>query len=176
MNEQQQIEQRLWDHIDGLGNVEERSAIEDLIAHHREWQLKYRELLGIQQAMSSEELEVPSLRFSKNVMEEIAKHRIAPATNSYFSKKVIRGIAAFFLVSIGGALIYTFTLLKGLGSHRSPGPSLYEPVWQGPLDKFNWGKIFNSPYLNVFLMVNLVLGLMLLDMYLGRKKRQAGSH
>jgi hypothetical protein len=36
----------------------------------------------------------------------------------------------------------------------------------------NWGQIFNSTYMNVFIMVNILLGLMLLDMYLTRKKNE----
>ncbi len=36
MNRQQQMEERLWDHIDGLRTTEERSLVEDTIAGNRE--------------------------------------------------------------------------------------------------------------------------------------------
>ena len=42
-----QMEERLWDYIDGLGSPEERSAIQTLIAENVEWQRKYKELLNI---------------------------------------------------------------------------------------------------------------------------------
>jgi hypothetical protein len=40
------------------------------------------------------------------------------------------------------------------------------------MDKINWGKFFSSTYTNIFMMVNVVLGLMMLDIYLTRKKQQ----
>jgi hypothetical protein len=36
----------------------------------------------------------------------------------------------------------------------------------------NFDKLFSSAYTNVFLMVNTVLGLMVLDMYLDSKKKK----
>ncbi len=176
MNRQQQMEERLWDHIDGLGAAEERSLVEDLIAGNREWQLKYRELLELQQAMNSEEMEMPSLRFTKNVMEEIARHRIAPAANSYINKNIIRGIGAFFLTTIGASLIYVFTQIRFTGNYSSGSEPGYYPELQHRLNSFNWGKLFNSTSLNIFLMVNLVLGLMLLDLWLSRRKQLNGRH
>src|ERR1700761_5730669 len=69
---QQMMEERLWDYIDGLSSTAERSAIEEMIASNIEWQRKYRELLDLNQMMNSSELEAPSMRFTKNVMEAIA--------------------------------------------------------------------------------------------------------
>jgi hypothetical protein len=174
MNMQQQMEDRLWDLIDGLGTAEERSLVEALILGKREWQRKYRELLEIHRAMISEEMEMPSLRFTKNVMEEIARHQVAPATNSYINKNVIRGIGAFFLTAICAGLIYAFTQISFSGSHSSSSQVHYERVVQDRLNNFDWGRIFNGAYLNVFIMVNLVLAMMLLDMWLEKKKGQTG--
>jgi hypothetical protein len=44
-----------------------------------------------------------------------------------------------------------------------------------PLDfsTVDWSKMFNNTYVNIFMMINVVLGLVLLDMYLGKKKREA---
>lgn len=176
MNKQQQMEERLWDHIDGLGTAEERALVDDLIAGNREWQLKYRELLELQQAMHSEEMETPSLRFTKNVMEEIARHQVAPAANSYINKKIIRGIGAFFLTTIGASLIYAFTQVSFAVNHSSGSGSGYYREFQDRLNSFNWSRLFNGTSLNIFLMVNLVLGLMLLDMWLTRRKQLDRRH
>ncbi len=175
MNRQQQMEERLWDHIDGLGSAEERSHVEGLIAGNSEWQLKYRELMEVHMAMNSEEMETPSLRFSKNVMEEIARYNVAPATNSYINKTVIRGIGAFFLTAICGGLIYAFTQIDFSAGHPSSSQAHYERMFQDGLNGLNWGRIFNGTSMNIFLMVNLVLGLMLLDMWLEKKKRRTGA-
>jgi hypothetical protein len=42
-----------------------------------------------------------------------------------------------------------------------------------PIDisKVDYGKFFNNTYVNVFMMINVVLGLMLLDRYLAAKRK-----
>ena len=164
MNEQQNMEDRLWDYIDGMAGVEEKSAIEKLIETNLEWQRTYRELLQAHQLINSTELESPSMRFTKNVMEEIAKYQVAPATSSYINKKIIWGVAAFFIVMILGFLIYSFGQLNWANNSSS---NIVSPN----LEKLNWGKVLNNSYTNIFVMINVVLGLMLLDMYLTRKKK-----
>jgi hypothetical protein len=172
--QQEQMETRLWDYIDGLSSPAERSAIEELIAANIEWQQKYRELLGVHQLMDSTELEAPSMRFTKNVMEEIARYHVAPATRTYINKNIIRAIGAFFLTLIAGFLVYClgqFTWIfrpQPASNFESPALSSYTNT----LDKFNWGKVFNGPFTTIFLLVIVVMGLMLLDMYLRRKKEQ----
>ncbi len=167
MNDQQSIEERLWDYIDGLGSATEKSVIEQLIATNIEWQSKYRELLEVHQLMNSSELDAPSLRFTKNVMEDIARYQVAPATRSYINKKIIWGIGGFFLVTIIGFLAYALSQI----SWGSTGSGSLIPVYD--ISKLDWGKFFNNAYTNIFIMINVVLGLMMLDMYLRRKKEQA---
>src|SRR5215510_11884699 len=102
------IEKQLWDYIDGLSSGEERTSIERLLQTNLEWKNKYQELLEVQQLLKSSELEQPSMRFTKNVMEEIAKFHIAPATKNYINNRIIWGIGAFFITLIVGFLIYGF--------------------------------------------------------------------
>ena len=73
MNNPVDIEARLWEYIDGLSVGEERSAVEQLIAENAAWKAKYQELLDMHQSLNLVELEQPSMRFTKNVMEEIAR-------------------------------------------------------------------------------------------------------
>ncbi len=69
MNTHSNIEERLWDFIDGLSSAKEKSAIEQLIESNMEWRSKYKELLEVQQMMSAAtELDAPSLRFTQNVI------------------------------------------------------------------------------------------------------------
>jgi hypothetical protein len=168
MDIQPTIEERLWDYIDGTCNAEEKTFIEQLIATNLEWKAKYKELLEVHQLMGNLELEHPSMRFTQNVMEEIGKYQIAPAAQSYINKKVIWGIGAFFLLSIVGFLIYGF----GQVDWSSGGSDAF---WSIDFSKVNLGVFFNNTYTNVFMMVNVVLGLVLLDMYLGKKKKQWGK-
>jgi hypothetical protein len=176
MNTEQPMEDRLWDYIDGLSSPAERSAVETLIAANRQWQQKYRELLDVHQLLAGSELEEPSMRFTKNVMEEIARHYVAPATRTYVNKNIIRAIGAFFLSMITGLLIYCFAMIKwsGVSSSSSNLISSYSNNLEknSPLEKINWGKVFNSSYVTAFMLIAIVSGLFLLDLYLQRKKQQ----
>ncbi len=163
------MEDRLWDYIDGSGNAEEKSFVEQLIATQEAWRNKYHELLDVHQLMQgSLELDEPSMRFSQNVMEEIAKYQITPATKTYINKKVIYGIGIFFLVMIAGMVIY------GLGQVNwsdNSGVSNDLITKYNP-GKINFSKFFNNTYTTIFMMINVVMGLMLLDMWLGKKRKQ----
>ena len=105
MDNLNEMEVQLWEYIDGFSNEAEKSAIEKLIAENAEWKAKYHELLEVHQSLNLVELEAPSLRFTKNVMEEIAKYQIAPATKTYINSKIIWGIGVFFITMIVGFLI-----------------------------------------------------------------------
>jgi len=168
-----QIEERLWDYIDGLSSPAERSAIEVLITENIEWQNKYKELLHVHQMMDAAELAAPSMRFTKNVMEEIARLHVAPATKTYINKNIIRTIGAFFLTMIAGFLVFCLGQFKWSGSGSS---SSFLPRYDLNLDtkmkEFNWSKLFNSGYTNIFMLVLVILGLVMLDMYLQRRKQQ----
>lgn len=157
-------EERLWDYIDGVSTAGERSAVEKLLHTDAGWQAKYQELLDIHQLMHSSTLEEPSLRFSKNVMDEIARLHIAPAASSYINKNIIRGIAIFFITMLVGFLVYGF----GQAEWKSDSQSALHL----DLDKIDYSRFFNNTYASLFMMVNVVLGLFLLDRYLaGRRKK-----
>src|SRR5258706_2629812 len=81
------MEGRLWSYSDGTTSVEETSIVERLVKENQEWKEKYCELMELHQLVQSSSLEEPSMRFTKNVMEEIAKYHIAPATKNYINKK-----------------------------------------------------------------------------------------
>ena len=167
MNTEQHIEERLWSYIDGFATAEERSAIEKLLQENVEWKRKYGQLLEVHQLLNATELEEPSMRFSRNVMEEIAKAHIAPATKSYINKKVISGLAWFFLTMFVGFLIYGMGQINWSQSGNTNLPS--------QITNIEWNKFFSNTYVNVFMMINVVLGLMLLDRYLANKKTKV-SH
>jgi hypothetical protein len=173
MNTEQPIEDRLWDYIDGISSPAERSAIDELLAANLEWQQKYRELLNIHQLLNASELDAPSMRFTKNVMEEIARHHVAPATKTYINKNVIRGIGAFFLTMIAGFLVYVLAQLKWTGTGGKPGTNLLPNVNPG-LDRLGPAlKTFNGTYFSLFMFISVIMGFMLLDMYLQRKRQQS---
>jgi len=170
MNAEVTMEDRLWDYIDGLSSPAEKTVVESLIAANLEWQRKYKELLNVHQMMTGSELDAPSMRFTKNVMDEISRFQVAPATKSFINKNVIRGIGAFFLSLITGLLVYVFSQVKW----SSPGTSTLKlpSVDLGGLDKFDYGRLFSSLPVTLFMLIVVVLGLVLLDLYLQQKKKE----
>lgn len=157
---------RLWEYIDGLSDGAEKAAVEKLIAENAEWQAKYKELLEIHQALNLTELEQPSLRFTKNVMESIAQYHIAPATRAYINKKIIWGIAAFFITVIVAFLVYGIAQVDWSAGRSD------ESFIGIDFTQVDYGRVFNNSFVNAFMMLNVVLGLMLLDRYLSNKKKK----
>lgn len=166
MHTPQNIEEKLWSYIDGTLEQKELDIVDELLRSNNEWKSKYAELMEVNQLMkSSIDLEQPSLRFTQNVMEEISRLYITPATRNYINKNVIWGIGIFFLTTIVGLLVY------GIGQVDWSQPGTGNVA---QLQEINsaWSQIFSGTYVNVFIMVNILLGLMMLDMYLTRRKNE----
>ncbi len=164
MNTQRNIEERLWEFIDGHSSLEEKTVIERLLQTDAEWKAKYSELLEVNEMLQSSELEAPSMRFTKNVMEEIAKMHIAPATKSYINKRIIWGIGLFFMTMLVAILVYGFSQMDWSTGESS--------AIADKLSKIDYSKFFNNTWVNAFMMINVLLGLVLLDNYFSNKRKQ----
>lgn len=166
MDNLNEMEVQLWEYIDGFSNGQEKSAIEKLIAENAEWKTKYHELLEVHQSLNLVELEAPSLRFTKNVMEEIARYQIAPATKNYINKKIVWGIGLFFITVIVGFFIYGFAQVdwKAAGDSKS--------AFGFDLTRVNYAEMFNNNLMNGVMMLNIVLGLFLFDRFLSNKNKK----
>jgi hypothetical protein len=158
------MERQLWELIDGNLLPSERSVVEELIRTNAEWRNKYEELMEVNDLLHSSELDAPSLRFTKNVMEEITKLHIAPATKTYINKKIIFGIMSFFFLMIIGFLVY------GIGLMRSAGDT--ENKISRNVPRFDYSIFFSNNWINAFMMVNMVVALFLLDNYLGKRRKE----
>ncbi len=164
MNAELEMEARLWEYIDGLNNAEEKGVIDQLIADNAAWHAKYSELLEVHQMLDLTELEQPSMRFTKNVMEEIAKYNIAPATKSYINNKIIWSIGLFFITLIAGLVVYSIAQVDW-----SVGSNTKSPIGVD-FSQVDYSPIFSNTFVNIFMMANVILGLMLLDRVLSKKK------
>ena len=166
MNIPQNIEEKLWSYIDGTLEQGEKGVVDELVRNNHEWKNKYAELMEVHMLMKENiDLDQPSLRFTQNVMEEISRLYITPATRNYINKNVIWGIGIFFLTTIVGLLVYGFGQVDWSQPQSGNIPEL-------PINNVNWSQMFSGTYVNIFIMVNILLGLMLLDMYLTKKKNE----
>jgi len=158
------LEERLWDYIDGRLQGSEQTRIGQLISSNTEWKKKYEELIGVNELLQSSELGAPSMRFTKNVMEEIGRLHIAPASKSYINNRIIWGIGIFFITLVVGFLVYGF----GKVNWKEKSDTKL-PLDIGAMD---YSRIFDNNYVNGFMMLNVILGLFLLDRFLSNKRRQ----
>jgi hypothetical protein len=158
------MEERLWSYIDGNSDADEATVIETLLQENAAWKDKYFELLEVNSLLQSSELDAPSMRFTKNVMEEITKLHIAPATSTYINKRIIWGIAIFFITMIVGFFIYGFSQVNWTSESNSNLPVDFS--------KIDYSRMFSNTYVNAFMMINVVLGLFLLDRFLATKRRK----
>jgi hypothetical protein len=165
----QEMEKLIWEFIDGHCGADERAVVMRQIAEDPVWKNRYIELMRIHDMLHKEELEMPSLRFTKNIMEEIARYQVAPATKNYINKNVIRGVAAFFLVMIAGLFIY----FVGQIHWSKQATSILIPTYNLEASKINWGKLINNTYVNIFIGINAILGLILIDKYMRGRKNTA---
>jgi hypothetical protein len=163
------IEERLWNFIDGTASGNEKTVIEKLLESNAEWKIKYNELLQVNELLKSSELEIPSLRFTKNVMEEISKLHIAPATKSYINKKIIWGIGIFFITLFISFLLYGFGQMDWTAGQET---TLSKNINKVDFSKIDFSKFFNNTWINAFMMINVVLGLVLLDNFLSNKRKE----
>lgn len=168
MNTQHNIDERLWDFIDGACSADEKTVIGQLLQNDTIWKEKYLELLQVHELLHSADLEAPSLRFSKNVMEQISKLHITPATKSYINNKIIWGIAFFFIIMLVGLLIYGFGQITFTSGK--------ETTLIKNLNKVDFSKFFNNTWVNAFMMINVVIGLVLLDNFFSIKRKEFRKH
>jgi hypothetical protein len=169
----QEMERLIWDFIDGRTESQEKDFVIKQIADDQVWKACYLQQLGIHDMLKKVELEIPSLRFSKNIMEEIANYQVAPAAKTYINKNVIRIFAAFFFIMIIGLFIYFVGQIHWVNQSSSNLVSAYSQE----ANKINWSKILNNSYVNIFIGINIILGLILTDKYFQGKRnsRHAGN-
>jgi magnesium-transporting ATPase (P-type) len=106
------------------------------------------------------------MRFTRNVMDEIARHHIAPATKEYINKKIIWGIAAFFITVIVSFVVYGISQVDW-STGSSDGT-----LGNVNLTQVDYSSMFNNTYINLFMGLNIILGLMLFDRYLAARKEK----
>jgi len=87
------------------------------------------------------------------------------STKSFINKRIISGLCIFFITMIVGFLIYGFGQVEWTAGESNN-------TITDTLKKIDYSKFFNNTWLNVLMMINLVLGLVLLDVYLSNKRKE----
>jgi anti-sigma factor RsiW len=166
------IEERIQAYLDGLCNEAERAEIAENINRLPAWKNTYEELQEIHQILRHDfEPMEPSMRFTKNVMEQIEGIKIAKPTRQYLNPIVIwmiGGTLAIMLLVLTG---YSISLTDWSATESTATMKL--PEVKMPV--VHWGNYFNTNTTMLFLLINTVLGFALFDKWLRRGNRQTGK-
>jgi anti-sigma factor RsiW len=106
MNE---IEEKLWNYIDGSCSAAERQAIAALIEKDTAWSNIYADLLEMNKEISVATLDEPPMAFSYKVMEGIRAHEATKPLKTKLNIFVIKSIAIFSILSTLILLACLFT-------------------------------------------------------------------
>ncbi|MFD0763401.1 hypothetical protein ACFQZI_00960 [Mucilaginibacter lutimaris] len=165
------IEEKLWNYIDGTLPEADKQAVALLIEQDEIYRTKYNELLQLNTEFKSMELDEPSMAFTYNVMETIRSEKAMDPLKATINKRIITGIAAFFIITIAAMLVYALSSVDWSGAR---GSGLKMPV-ELNLKAVHLSSYFNGPFIKGFLFFDLVMGLFLLDYYLRRKTLAKGQ-
>jgi len=161
------IEEKLWDYIDGRCTPEEQNAISALIDEDAGVRLQFEQMLSANTSFTAMELDEPSMAFTYNVMEAIRTENARVPLKAAINKRIIRGIGIFFTVTLLALLVLVITSVRwsaqGLSVNLTAG-------FKMPAINYSDAKIV----VQAFVFFDVMLGLYLFDAYL-RKKRAARS-
>lgn len=159
------IEEQLWNYLDGTCTPQEREVIEHLIATEKEYQQKYEELKAFNLELEQIELDAPPMAFTYNVMEAIRTEEASKPLKAAIDTRIIKVIAGFFIITLAAILGIAF-----ISTDWSVGASggLSMPEIKVPDIK----NYVSGPVLKGFLFFDVVFVLYLLDSYLRKRKLQ----
>ena len=161
------LEEKLWNYIDGNCTPGEEQAIRALIEKDAAAGAKYRELLNLNAAFAGMDLEEPPMAFTYNVMEAIRAENARVPLKAAINKRIIRGIAIFFTLTLLALLVLAFASVKWSGQGLPVSLTVH---FKMPAINSNNTRII----VQAFVFFDVMLGLYLFDAYL-RRKRAAKS-
>lgn len=156
------IEEQLWDYIDGNCSIKEQALLAKKIATDHHYREIYNELLHVQQELKQFDLDEPSLSFNRNVMEQVKLELPPVALKTRVDQRIIIGIAAVFAMLLLGVMSYILANSNWSISFKMPN-----------LNFEGLTKTFENPIaLQLFIVVDVMLGLIYLDKWLRKKRLQ----
>jgi len=155
------IEEQLWNYIDGICTAEEKIEIEKKIAVNIQYHTTYQELLAVHNELNKIDFEEPSMSFTRNVMEKVNLELKPVALKTKIDNRIIYSIGAFFALSILGIFIYALATSSANFDFKMPTIN------------FDAGKYINATTIQIFVLVDVALGLLYLDSFLRKKNINA---
>ena len=159
------IEETLWNYIDGNCTADEQQAVSALIAQDEVYRLKYNELLKLNTEFSAMELDEPPMAFTYNVIEAIRTEHAQTPLKATINKRIIMGITIFFVVTLAASLVF---MLANIHMPAATAPDNVITSLKIP----DFGKYITKPVVEGFVFFDVLLALFLFDTFLRRKNFQ----
>ena len=158
--EQVEIDKCIWDFIDEKGSEAYLQGIDQQIKNDAIWAARFNELHDLAAQLSALPKEQPSLRFTQNVMDQLVALPLAVSAQSYINMRVVKSIAAIFVIIIAGALLYSIASTNWS----------FEGMFTG--SKNSASIIPSGMAIHVVLAINILLGLLFFEKISSRLFRQ----
>lgn len=150
-----QIEEQLWNYIDGNCTAEEIAQIKARLLVDEQYQKVYEDLLAVNRSLNQLDFEEPSMSFNRNVMEQVNLEIKPVALKTKVDNRIVYSIMAFFLLSMLSIVGYVISQ-----SDVNFSASLSKINFQ-----FDTEKILTPTFIKVFFITDVILLLLFIDSY-----------
>jgi hypothetical protein len=158
------IEEKIWDFIDGNLSAAENKKIKLLIDSNNEYQQKYQEIFALVQNLESISLDEPSMSFSYNVMEKVKLINLPLSDKARVDTRLIKFISGFFILSIVLILVYTFK------NTNWSDKSNFENPLSLRFSNLSISANLKSTFIQLFSMIDVLIALLFIDKFIRHKK------
>ncbi len=153
------IEQEIWDYLDGNLGEDEKLLLESRIEKDPLYRSAFAELNDLNASLATLQLDEPSMGFNRNVMDKVALEPAPGFVRSLIDKRVIYGISAFFILTIGGLLLFLFTTIDWRSIAEAANSTIIIP-------EIDYSALMNTTLIKAFVFIDVMLGLLLFDGFL----------
>jgi hypothetical protein len=140
-------EEQMWEVIDGLATPEIFKKHEQLMLTDAAYKAEFQQYTFLEQNLQKLDLEVPSMRFTENVIETVLDIKKQDAQKDWSP-----------MLYLGAMVVFSAALIKAISTISTPA---INPI---PIDTEGFMSFLVNPYLlNGFLILNVIALFMLLD-------------
>jgi hypothetical protein len=145
------LEEQIWNFIDGNLSEAESQKIQYLINSDQEVERMYKNFLSFNVLTYNMDLEEPSMSFTRNVMDDVATIPAPVLLKTKVDNRVIYGIAAFFGIAL--IAVFVFAIYKSSGEKSSLQFDF----------SINTDFFENKILLSTFLAADLIIAMLFID-------------
>jgi anti-sigma factor RsiW len=156
------LEQRIWNYLDGNCTEQERQQIAKLIDSDPTYKAFYEEAEQMNADFMLMEADEPSMSFTRNVMDQVKAEPTPGSIKSLIDKRIIYGIAGFFLISLAAVLAYALLNVNWSTESQTTVPKFQVPT-------VNYSAYLSGGVIKSLIFFNIVIGLFFLDSFLQKK-------